>query len=490
MKEKLLKALHIFLLVLTAFVIAGSFYVSDFFGKTHFEEIMFYSVSNLGDADLSTVIIALKSCLPKLIILIIILLALFYDITFGKIKSKIYPFKHLSKHKWLYSIVLFVLSICLVLNTVGLFDYLYNNIKSSTFINDNYVDPKSKVSFNGEKRNLIMITVESLENGFMSKDHGGGWEYDIIPELYTLLNDEDTVLFNKNYLGMYELHGASYTSSSIVANSTGLPLKIGLDRLGYSDNNFIKGAYALGDLLKDNGYNNEIISGANTSYGGLDFYYKEHGDYNIIDLDRIKSYNYSVTSSDYGRWGFNDKFIFELAKKRLDLLASKEEPFNLQLITIDTHFVDGYIGDYSESKFDKRYENVFATTSRLIYEFVSYIKQQPYYENTTIVIMGDHLAMQTDFINDKMFNNRTVYYCLINPENKYISNNERIFTSLDTYPTVVSAIGGTIDNDRLGLGVNLFSSKKTLAEKYGVSELDTELKRRSEFYNTDILQIR
>ena len=37
--------------------------------------------------------------------------------------------------------------------------------------------------------------------------------------------------------------------------------------------------------------------------------------------------------------------------------------------------------------------------------------------------------------------------------------------SNDTYPTVVSALGGNIKGDRLGLGVNLFSSEKTLAEE-------------------------
>ena len=67
------------------------------------------------------------------------------------------------------------------------------------------------------------------------------------------------------------------------------------------------------------------------------------------------------------------------------------------------------------------------------------------------------------------------------------NNSGRTFTALDTYPTIVSAIGGKIEGNKLGLGVNLFSDEKTLAEKHKFKYLDKELQKKSDFYNKVIL---
>ena len=148
---------------------------------------------------------------------------------------------------------------------------------------------------------------------------------------------------------------------------------------------------------------------------------------------------------------------------------------------------NGFIGNYYETKYKSQYENVYATESRLIYDFVNWVKQQDFYDNTTIVIVGDHISMQTAFFRKRGAKDRYVYNCIINPAVKTNRNKNRIITALDIYPTTVSAIGGIIDGDRLGLGSNLFSNKKTLAEEYGVKYLDKELQKRSDFYNNSIV---
>ena len=55
------------------------------------------------------------------------------------------------------------------------------------------------------------------------------------------------------------------------------------------------------------------------------------------------------------------------------------------------------------------------------------------------------------------------------------------------YPTTLSALGTTIKGNRLGLGTNLYSDKQTLTEKYGLRTLDNELKKKSDFYDKQIL---
>ena len=60
---------------------------------------------------------------------------------------------------------------------------------------------------------------------------------------------------------------------------------------------------------------------------------------------------------------------------------------------------------------------------------------------------------------------------------------QREFSLIDMYPTTLSALGIIIPGNRLGLGVNLFSSEETLLEKFGQEELDSELRKKSTFYN-------
>ena len=484
MKNK--KVIHIIILVIMALLISGTVYMKYYLASSNFDEFIFNSTS-VGSSDFTLIYGIIKLCLPITIILSIIFYIIFYG--FKTKRKTISPINHISKHKLIYTIILSICSVAAFFESYRLFEYLIDMSQKSNIIEDNYIDPKeTKISFKNKKRNLIVIYVESLENTLFTKEQGGLWDYEIIPELYTLLNDEDTIVFNKNYNGMHMLQGTSYTSAAVAANNTGLPLKIGINRQGYKKGNFMNGAYSLGEILKENGYTNEVISGAKTSFGGLDNFYKVHGDYNIIDLDSLADYGYSITKSGYGKWGFNDKYLFELAEQRLDVLTKEDKPFNLQLITIDTHFTDGFVGDYSLTKYDRQYENAYATTSKLIYEFVNYVKEQPYYKDTTIVITGDHLLMQSNFVNDHMFKNRTIYNCIINPIDKSIPSDNRVYTAIDMYPTIINSIGGEIEGNKLGLGVNLYSNEKTLIETYGINKLDKELRKKSNYYNKNILK--
>ena len=46
-------------------------------------------------------------------------------------------------------------------------------------------------------------------------------------------------------------------------------------------------------------------------------------------------------------------------------------------------------------------------------------------------------------------------------------------------------MGYSIEGNRLGLGTNLFSSKKTLSEEMGYDEFNLELGKNSRFYHKE-----
>lgn len=492
MKEKKHKKLTIFILFLISIIFTGAIYIKTTFSLANFSEIIFSLKCGVKDTDNTIFFTVLFKMLPIIVCLFVILYSLFFDITFGKrvLKTKkdkqLYPLR-ISNKKLFISIML-VISFVFLLNSVGLTKYILYSSSKSNFIEKNYVNPNDKVTFD-TKRNLILIMVESLETSYFTKDQDGYWNYELIPEFYELLNDKDSVTFyNKTKQeGVNMIEGSSWTTASIVSNSSGVPLKAKLFGNEYSKSNFMNRTYNLGDLLKDNDYHNEVISGAKTAFGGLKEYYSLHGNYSIIDEDSLDKYGLKMEKNDVGKWGFNDKYLFETAKKRLEVLSKEKEPFNLQLITIDTHFMDGFVGDYSVNKYDSQYENTYATTSKLVYDFIEYVKKQDYYKDTTIVILGDHLTMQSDLFRGKNAKKRYVYNCIINPYKKGKNNENRVVTALDYYPTIVYSIGGSIKGDKLALGTNLFSDKPTLAEQYGLNKLSKELMKKSEFYNKEIL---
>jgi phosphoglycerol transferase len=51
------------------------------------------------------------------------------------------------------------------------------------------------------------------------------------------------------------------------------------------------------------------------------------------------------------------------------------------------------------------------------------------------------------------------------------------------YPTILSSIGATIEGNKLGFGVNLFSDEKTLIEELGKEKFDKELLKSSDYYD-------
>ena len=111
-----------------------------------------------------------------------------------------------------------------------------------------------------------------------------------------------------------------------------------------------------------------------------------------------------------------------------------------------------------------------------------------FYDNTTIILVGDHLTMSTAYYeNAPEGYTRTIYNLYVNPAIKPKETNNRQFSVLDMFPSTLAALGVKIDGDRLGLGTNLFSDEPTIIEKYGYDEVNKGLEARSTYYNNKFI---
>ena len=58
---------------------------------------------------------------------------------------------------------------------------------------------------------------------------------------------------------------------------------------------------------------------------------------------------------------------------------------------------------------------------------------------------------------------------------------------MDMFPTVLASLGFEIEGDRLGLGTNLYSDRKTVMEEIGKKKFMDEISKNSKIYNKEIL---
>lgn len=353
----------------------------------------------------------------------------------------------------------------------------------SSFIDDNYVDPADvALTFPEQKRNLIYIFLESMEMTYADKENGGAFDKNVIPELTELAQEnEDFSGEDKELNGGYAMTGATWTMGAMFAHTSGIPLSISIDGNDMNtQEHFFAGAVTLGDILESAGYCQNLMIGSDATFGGRRLYFTEHGNYNIYD------YNYASENGlippDYRVWwGYEDEKLFSFAKDKLTELSQQSTPFNFTMLTVDTHFEDGYPCELCTDEFgDNQYANVMACSSRQVKELVDWIQQQDFYENTTIVIAGDHPTMDKDFCEDVDDDyTRKVYTTYINPAAELETTEKRNYTTFDNFPTMLAALGVKIDGNRLGLGTNLFSSTQTLTERFGIDKMDSELKKKS-----------
>jgi phosphoglycerol transferase len=238
------------------------------------------------------------------------------------------------------------------------------------------------------------------------------------------------------------------------------------------------------EVLKENGYHQSLMVGSDADFGGRETYYKTHGVDQIYDIYTARRAGI-VPSNYFVWWGMEDLHLFDYAKQELTKIAAQEQPFAFSMLTVDTHHIGGYTCSLCGSNYEESYENAIACSSRQVDAFVQWLQNQDFYENTTVIITGDHCSMDKGYFSRNVDENYTrhVYNCFLNAPVATENTKNRQFSALDMFPTTLAAMGCTIEGDRLGLGTNLFSDTPTLIEDLGYYAFSNELQKRAPFYN-------
>ena len=489
------------MIFLTILAVFSTKWVKATYGGLTVDEILFHLTVPIEGTETSI----LKSFYTKALypsiwmaIPIIILLFFVFDY-FRRYKATYIDFTVFKKkisikiHTIVLALLLFAGSFYLMwtnidkcLTKLKIYDYIETQKEDNQFIKDNYVETSEvELTFPKKKRNLIYIFLESFESSYFSTYYGGDEYYNLLEGMTDLTSENVNFSNTDKFGGALQVPGVGWTSGSLVGQTSGVPVKIDASIINDVRNHasFMKGVTSLGDILKEEGYNQEFIIGSDKTFGNRDVYFEGHGDYYILDYEEAKKLG--KIPEDYNVWwGYEDSKLFEFAKEEALRLSQEDEPFNLTMLTVNTHFEGGYLEEDCPNIYKEQYSSVIACSADQVNNFVRWVQQQDFYDDTTIIISGDHLTMSKSYYeNAPKDYTRTVYDLFINPAVKPKATYNRQFSVLDMFPSTLAAMGVKIDGDRLALGTNLFSDEQTLIEKYGLDEVSKGLETRSTYYN-------
>jgi hypothetical protein len=242
-------------------------------------------------------------------------------------------------------------------------------------------------------KNLVYIYLESLERIF--------WDPSVFPDLTPSLDRLRKQ--GLDFSGLEQIYGATYTIAGMFASQCGVPLFpspfAGLDKITGNDTDataFHPKIVCLGDVLRKAGYTQVFMGGAPISFSHKGLFYRLHGYDQALGLKQLEA-AYGDKLPEAG-WGLYDSALFPLMLKRYRELEAAGKPFNLTMITLDTHPPDGRPSPdcpkYAANS-NSMLQAVHCTDYQ-VGKFVDELSREPDWENTVVVIMSDHLMMRND----------------------------------------------------------------------------------------------
>ncbi|MEK4386508.1 LTA synthase family protein [Solibacillus sp. FSL W7-1464] len=333
-------------------------------------------------------------------------------------------------------------------------------VEVSNYVRANQAEPNIEMFGKYEGRNVIAVSLESLQSFVINEEMNGEV---VTPFLNSLTNDKDTYYFSD----FYHQTGLGKTSDSefIFENSL-YGLGRGAVFFTHGENTYNSFAERLGE----NGYFTNVMHANNKSFWNRDMIYKSFKLDQFYDIE-----SYEVTEETSVNWGLKDIPFFEQSAA---LMKEMPQPFYSRLITLTNHYPfyldpeDMMIPEYdSNSGTLNRYFQTVRYLDESVKEFFDDLKEQGLYENSIIVMYGDHYGISENhnkamakYLNKEEI---TPYdSALLQAVPLYIhipgSNDGQVMDNvagqLDIRPTLLHLLGIETSKD-MQLGADLFSEE-------------------------------
>ncbi|KIL44397.1 LTA synthase family protein [Jeotgalibacillus soli] len=252
----------------------------------------------------------------------------------------------------------------------------------NNYVKANQVDAADELKGIAEGRNLIVVSLESTQNFVINNEMNGQV---ITPFLNELTRDEDTIYMDNFY---HQTEQGKTSDSEFILDNSLYPLGRGAVFFTHSGNEY----HTLAESLNNKGYFTANMHANNKSFWNRDIVYDTFG------YDRYYSLvDYTVGDGESVNWGMKDIPFFE---QSVEHMREMEQPFYTKMITLTNHHPffldeeDKFIEEYdSNSGTLNRYFQAVRYTDESIKEFFTDLKEAGLYENSIIVMYGDHYGI-------------------------------------------------------------------------------------------------
>ena len=264
--------------------------------------------------------------------------------------------------------------------------------EAKKYVSEHYAAPNSKYFGIAKGRNVIVIHLESFQQ-FLIDYHlqVDGKSYEVTPFLNSLYHSNSTLAFS-NFFNQVK---AGKTSDAETLMETSLfGLSSGSYLVNYGGTNTAYAAPAI--LGQTDDYTSAVFHGNVGTFWNRNNAYKQWGYNYFFD----SSYFTKQNSENSFQYGLNDKYMFADSIKYLEHM---QQPFYTKFITVSNHYpYTSLAGNSDEEGFplaktdDETINGYFATANYLdsaVKAFFDYLKESGLYDNSIIVLYGDHYGI-------------------------------------------------------------------------------------------------
>jgi lipoteichoic acid synthase len=245
-----------------------------------------------------------------------------------------------------------------------------------------YAEPNPELFGIAKGRNVIYVHMESLQNFVINYDLNG---QEVTPFLNSLTRDKETFYFDNFFHQTSQ--GKTADAEFLIDNSIfGLPQ-------GTAYSTKARNTYhAAPAILGQKGYTSAVFHGNYKSFWNRDEMYKSQGFDYFFDAEY-----YSMLDEDVVNYGLKDKPFF---KESVPMLETLKQPFYTKFITLTNHFpfpIDEEEATIEPATTGNDVVDHYFQTARYsdeaLKEFFDYLKQSGLYENSVIILYGDHYGI-------------------------------------------------------------------------------------------------
>ncbi|WP_088006351.1 LTA synthase family protein [Indiicoccus explosivorum] len=332
-------------------------------------------------------------------------------------------------------------------------------VEASSYARSTEPEPSAEMAGIAEGRNLIVVSLESLQSFVINNEMNG---QTVTPFLNSLTKDKDTIYFPN----FYHQTGLGKTSDAEFLTENSLyPLGGGAVFFTHSGNQY----NSMAEKLGENGYFTAVQHANSKSFWNRDIMYKSLGIEKFYDVE-----SYEIGEGQAVNWGMKDIPFFE---QSVGQMTEMPEPFYTRLLTLTNHFPfhldeqDKFISEYdSGSQTLNRYFQTARYLDESIRVMFEELKEQGLYEDSIIVMYGDHYGISEN-------HNAAMSQYLGEEVTPYVSANlqkvplfvhipgygeghvdEEIGGQIDLRPTILNLLGVDTEKD-LQFGGDLFSEE-------------------------------